>query len=134
MADTKKKTKKSKLIDFKKRLGDARGVGSGDDRYMYAEREYQSPNMRDKIEKPPQFGGRPYSKAALNPTQEAMERSSGARKFSEGGRGEAPNAGIKALREQADGGNKNAKKALQNIGYKNGGCVMTKTNQQPKLV
>jgi len=55
------------------------------------------------------------------------------RKFGEGGDVEAPNAGIKALREQADGGNKNAKKALQNIGYKNGGCVMTKTNQSPKL-
>ena len=53
--------------------------------------------------------------------------------FQNGGDVEAPNAGIKALRKQADGGNKNAKKALQNIGYKNGGCVMTKTNQSPKL-
>ena len=53
--------------------------------------------------------------------------------FQNGGDVEAPNAGIKALRKQADGGNKNAEKALQNIGYKNGGCVMTKTNQSPKL-
>ena len=43
-----------------------------------------------------------------------------------------PNEGIKALRKQAKT-NPNAQKALDNIGYKNGGCVMVKTNQKPKM-
>tara|TARA_R110002020_G_scaffold378615_1_gene589587 strand:- start:479 stop:682 length:204 start_codon:yes stop_codon:yes gene_type:complete len=44
----------------------------------------------------------------------------------------APNEGIKALREQAKT-NPNAKKALDNIGYKNGGAVNVKTNQKPHM-
>jgi|TARA_R110000744_G_scaffold157827_1_gene273800 hypothetical protein len=46
------------------------------------------------------------------------------------------NKGAQALAEKAKGGNSNAAKALDkmNYAYKNGGCVMTKTNQQPKLV
>ena len=43
-----------------------------------------------------------------------------------------PNEGIKALRKQANT-NPNAQKALDNIGYKNGGCVMVETNQKPKM-
>ena len=43
-----------------------------------------------------------------------------------------PNEGIKALRKQAKT-NPNAQKALDNIGYKNGGCVMVETNQKPKM-
>ena len=52
------------------------------------------------------------------------------RNFGEGGE---VNAGIKALRKQANGGNTNAKKALTNMGYKNGGSVMTRTNQKPYI-
>tara|TARA_R110002020_G_scaffold377785_1_gene588856 strand:- start:1309 stop:1512 length:204 start_codon:yes stop_codon:yes gene_type:complete len=44
----------------------------------------------------------------------------------------APNEGVKALREQART-NPNAQKALDRIGYKNGGCVMVKTNQKPHM-
>jgi hypothetical protein len=44
----------------------------------------------------------------------------------------APNEGIKALREKAKT-NPNAKKALDNIGYKNGGVAMVKTNQKPHM-
>ena len=44
----------------------------------------------------------------------------------------APNAGIKALRKEAKT-NPNAKKALDNIGYKNGGAVTVKTNQKPHM-
>ena len=44
----------------------------------------------------------------------------------------APNEGVKALREQAKT-NPNAQKALDRIGYKNGGCVMVKTNQKPHM-
>tara|TARA_B100001287_G_C22493854_1_gene440258 strand:+ start:44 stop:211 length:168 start_codon:yes stop_codon:yes gene_type:complete len=45
---------------------------------------------------------------------------------------EAPNEGIKALREEAKT-NPKAQKALDNMGYKNGGAVMTKTNQKPHM-
>ena len=44
----------------------------------------------------------------------------------------APNEGIKALREEAKT-NPKAQEALNNIGYKNGGAVMTKTNQKPHM-
>ena len=44
----------------------------------------------------------------------------------------APDEGIKALREQAKT-NPNAQNALDNIVYKNGGCVMVKTNQKPHM-
>jgi hypothetical protein len=44
----------------------------------------------------------------------------------------APNEGIKALREEAKT-NPKAQKALDNMGYKNGGAVMTKTNQKPHM-
>ena len=44
----------------------------------------------------------------------------------------APNDGIIALRKLAKT-NPNAQKALDKIGYKNGGAVMVKTNQKPHM-
>ena len=44
----------------------------------------------------------------------------------------APNDGVKALRELAKT-NPNAQKALDRIGYKNGGAVVVKTNQNPHM-
>ena len=40
----------------------------------------------------------------------------------------APNEGIAKMRELAKT-NPNAQKMLDKVGYKNGGCVMVKTNQ-----
>jgi len=44
----------------------------------------------------------------------------------------APNEGVKALRKLAKT-NPNAQKALDKIGYKNGGAVVVKTNQKPHM-
>jgi|TARA_A100001015_G_C14699631_1_gene597741 hypothetical protein len=44
----------------------------------------------------------------------------------------SPNEGIKALRKEAET-NPKAQKALDNMGYKNGGVVTVKTNQKPHM-